>query len=255
MITTEVVDETAKGVQVDDLGESYRVSVAGMERVFADGARHCDERARAAAVFIAVTLELFAPEAPGARPSPPALSASPPPPEEPLLLREHWTVDLEAGGQIALAPVRDLPVAAGGALRWAIGKRQVSLVLGVSGPHRVLLPLAEGQAQLLRVPIDFDFRGGIRRGRWEAAGELGLALTVLSAEGQGLPMNTSANWVAVGLRASLLGRLWLAPRIAVMAAVEALFSQTRDLALDSTVIGTVPPLWLGALLGLVVRIH
>src|SRR5436190_5216433 len=81
----EAMRTTAGATRVSDLGDRFEVTVLGQTRQYPDATRDCAERARVAAVFIALAVRppVFAPPSP---PSPPAVVRSvapPPPPAEP----------------------------------------------------------------------------------------------------------------------------------------------------------------------------
>src|SRR6266498_3423098 len=59
-------------VRVDDLGDRFELAAAGQTRQYLDTARDCSERARVAAVFIALALN------PPAAPTTPRVEAGPP---------------------------------------------------------------------------------------------------------------------------------------------------------------------------------
>ena len=87
-------------VLIEDLGESFSVSVAGETRRFDDPKRECAERARLAAVFVALVLDpLHVPfaetkkEPPKPEPPPEPPPEPAPPPSEPEPQREESTID------------------------------------------------------------------------------------------------------------------------------------------------------------------
>jgi hypothetical protein len=100
-------------------------------------------------------------------------------------------------------------------------------------------------------------RGSIARGRLELSAEAGPMLTVLLAGGQGLQTNTGATRADPGLRAAIIVRLRATARLAPFLAVDAAVSpRSYPLVLDDgRQLGATPRLWLGASLGLALRIH
>ncbi len=116
-----------------DLGGAFEVTAAGQTRRYADPARDCAERARDAAVFVALmlnppTLQLLPEE-----PQPPAVSTVAPPP--PPTGSSRW-------GALALALRYDAAAgggssalgggAFGGELRGTVGRRSLGLVAAVA---------------------------------------------------------------------------------------------------------------------------
>src|SRR5579871_888246 len=266
-----VVFDPAGAIEVIDLGDRYRVKAAGRERQFVDRARRCDERARAAAVFVAIELERAPPAPtppPPTTPAPPTVTPAPPTAAPAATMatpavtrapvaaaaRSELHVDAEATG--ALAVDFGAQVAGGGAARFVASWRFLGVALGVGGLSTVTLPLDRGAATLSRVPLDLDARALVRRGRLEGAVDLGVALVALTASGQGFAVDRGATVLDVALRAALVGKLWLGERLALLASVETVAGRSRPLALaDGAVVGATPPAWLTVALGVAVRIR
>jgi hypothetical protein len=79
-------------IDVSDLGDSFRVEVAGVDRTFADPERRCQERANTAAAFVSLTLD------------PPTLPKRPPPRPPHLRVRPPLVVTLQAAAMVDGAP-------------------------------------------------------------------------------------------------------------------------------------------------------
>jgi len=271
-------------LRVIDRGASYRVEVAGAARDFPDEARRCSDRARAAAVFATLTLD---PPALAAPPTPPTPSAPPSPtvppaptaPAPPIafaapapVARERgggagrWLralrVELELGGRFEVAPPAGSSTVlldGGGALHLAVGTAHLALVVGGAGlaPASFRPPgLAAGSARLLRAPFDLDLRASLRRSRIELSVEAGLAITVLAASGEGFATNLGQTIADVGVHAGLLVRVWLGGRLAPYFALDALGSpRSYPLVASGAVVDSTPRLWIGATLGLAIKLH
>ncbi len=239
-----VAGEPAEGdheVRISDGGARYGVTVDGVERTENDEARRCDERARTAAVLVALALET------------PSFG---PPPVPPALPRRKAWVELEAAGLVEAGT--SAPLTGGAALRLSAGNDRIAGVLGVSGvaPGSWSFTGAES-AQVTRVPIDAGLRATLRRGPVELAGDLGLSATVLKVSGTGFGATVDGRGVEWGLRAAGTFRLRAGPRLAPFVSVEALYAPAPHRLVidpgDRTI--TLPYLWLGLLLGAAVRIQ
>jgi hypothetical protein len=248
-------------VRVADEGERYRVVIAGAARTVEDGARRCDERARTAAVFVVLVLQppsVAIDEAPVAAPPPgPPLRAAPvtPPPTGSTGPR----VEVELSAQLALPvrPVFDGAVTAGGGVRIGVGGSLVSVTAGAALLAPATLRLPTGSVDLLRAPFDVDLRLAGRRGSVEVAGELGLAVALLHAQGHGFTVDESAFGAEVGVRAAGHLRWWLTDRVGVSLALQAVAvpAPARLIVSPAGVVGEAPFLWLAASFGAVVRLH
>ncbi len=248
-------------VQLWDEGTSYRVRVGtSAEKEFVDSARRCDERAKAVAVFIAVTTGLFEASA-----APPAPSLQPPPPSTPqppasssvdVRARIRARIELELAGLFGGAPNAD--VTGGGSARFAItahragGQVGVGGSIGAAGLAPTSLDLAGGRARLIRVPADVSLRFQYRRGRWQLDADAGLSLAVLIVSGQGLANPTRQTVLDLGVRGALSATLWLSRRVAPFVSLEATGSPSRyQLAVhDSGIVGQTPAIWIAGALGI-----
>ena len=244
-------------VRLIDLGHSYRVSAAGQTRELVDESRSCKERARVAAVFAALMLHppVVVPPSPPIAP-PPQLTL-PAPPALPTR-RSRLFADLEFGGLFDSAPRASSSLFSGGAeVRATIGGKIAGVALGIGGLSSTSLALPTGHAQLTRIPIDLSLRLSLRRARFDFAGDLGLAATVLLADGVDITSTQRAIHLDLGLRLGALVRLWVHPRIAPYLALHATISP-RPENLQIEPIGTVetlPIAWIGISAGLSVKLH
>src|SRR5207237_3879135 len=116
---TEAPVPNGQPPRVTDLGDRFQVDAAGQTGAFVDVARDCTERARVAAVFIALALSPpAAPERPAPPPPPP-----PPPPPAPGPPRRWFELAVEArlDGASFGAPAKTR-LAWGGEVRAALGR-------------------------------------------------------------------------------------------------------------------------------------
>jgi len=270
---------TAVSVVVADEGDRYRARAGGVERVFVDGERRCAQRARAAAVFAA--LSLSPPEVPGpaasseaapvpapaetpapaaaapevAETSAPAAAgvataetAAPAPPSPGLAWRRALRVDLEpallAGLSLQTRPLPEF----GAGLRVAAGGERLALVLGVfasSTTFAAASPTAggtPGSFLLLRVPVDLGLRARlIERRRLRLDVEAGALLGALVAVGRGFDGAKTSAVFDPGVRLALLLRLPLTARLAALVGVEgSLTPQARPLSVTDAAGALVP---------------
>ena len=77
------VDPLPSDFRLADLGDAFEVTAGGQVQRYADAARDCAERARVAAVFVALAMNPLSLEAPRPPPPVPPLAIQPPPPPEP----------------------------------------------------------------------------------------------------------------------------------------------------------------------------
>lgn len=254
----------------------YRVTVLGRERRFSDPGGHCDERARAAAVFVALEIDppRLLPD-----PAPPASTLAPTPPRAPgggaapprAPQRIDLDMDMEAGPALLFAPrggrgEGDL-LALGLDLRALLCGGAFCGALGVAGlpvaPAPLTLRLAGASAGLLRVPLHLSARARLRRGRLEAGIELGGVLAVLLLEGLDLPGSVAPLPREVrlegGVRLQGLLRVWVRPGLALVCGLEAQVAPTPySLVIEveaegARVLGRTPAAWLSLQVGLAAR--
>ncbi len=235
-------------ITISDDGTTFRVLAAGQERSFADPVRECLERARHAAVFVALALD------------PPAVSgARPPEPEraellvEPAVTKRASHVDVALGALFESAPGSSprADVRAGGvALRVRWGRE-------LYGPGSLHLQTAA--AKVLWFPIDTALGLNIRSADYELGGELGPAVTVFGVLGQDL-VGARRQWRAdLGARVAATGRAWIGERFGFFLSVQAAaFVRPYKLRVDPTgpesEVGATPWLWWGGTAGIFTRI-
>jgi hypothetical protein len=256
---------------ISDRGERYVVTVGEHAKTYVDSSRNCVERARVAAVFIALVL------APDAQPSPaPSATASSTPrasaapaPKPPAVAqpppRRRW-LRVDARGALALAPAKGL-TAPGGELGLAIGWGMFGASaecgwfsgasMNIEGGGSVLLrrfPCALGPAlQLLP-----------GAGRFEMNVAAGVALGGVLASGRGFSTNfDSSPRLEVGARAAVDAGLHLGAPEAGPAGTASLARLTPNIGFEITyypvtydldvtlrgVASKTPSLWAGVTVG------
>jgi len=238
----------APAIEVVDVGDAFRVTVNGRQREYRDESRDCARRARMAAVFAAIALELPLPQEPAPREaalrSPASTPAAPP-----------WT----ATTQVEIGPAFESSVGAsddvalvGASARVAVGAGRVKGGGGVA----VLAPGGDATIGALtvshtHVPIDVGVRVVALATRWELSADAGVSGGWLRMRASGVDGAGSATVLEWGARAGavLRYRAWqrLAPFIGAAAQVVAFPSDLY--VLPRGVIGQAPRVWLSASAG------
>jgi hypothetical protein len=230
-------------------GSRYSVTVRGAERLI-DGTRQsCDERARAAAVVVA--LALFPPPV-APHGSPTAVRTAVP--------RGHWLdARIAVGALLDLAPLDrgGAAPAAGLGVRAFVGSRRVGAVLGLGAVAWSTSTLDAVVVRSRRFPIDLGARVIIRVGPLDLAGELGGTMALLSLGGPGLDARTDATRLEAGVRVGALVRPAWRRRWAPFLAIESVFvARPFELAIEPRgVVATTPRARMGVLAGVEVRLR
>ena len=248
--------------RVIDLGDRFEVVAAGQRAQYVDPARDCRERARTAAVFIALAL------------NPPEL---PSPPPEPLAPRAPATVEAAAppstvtGGEAAAstwmaagaaaridgawagdAPAQTI-LMVGGEIRGAVGRRGVALVAtaGVLAPATARFEAVPVRQQRFPCSLGVTATGGTAGG-FQVAGDAAVVLAPFTLHGEGLQPGAATLRLDVGARLALAVRSPpVAKRSIFFVEVHAeAFPRPYHLDVGPLgTIGTTSKLWLGAAVG------
>jgi len=261
-VTAESGPAAPADAAIKDEGSQYRVSIAGQEREFVDNARQCAERARHAAVFVALVLDPpMIPEPSDAPPAPPAPPAAAPPslpPAEraatPSRAPPTFTaLDLSLGAILQVAPSAGerRTTVASGVMAWVRAKRGFHLALG-AGVLRGAFEFDGVVADAWWVPIHLAAGMGFESDRWELGAELGPSVGILSVLARDLPQAQNQIRLEWGVRAAGFSRLWFSKNIALHLSGEALVRPSRyALLIDPEgQVGLTPVLWLGGSAGL-----
>ena len=228
---------------VTDLGQHYRVSLAGEVRAYEDFARDCEERARVAAVFAAITLE--PPEVAERAKSPAPLPA------------RRRQLELRLGGLAELGVERsDRTFIAGGELRGAWVGQILGMEIGAGAESPATLAWGDYRAQITRFPLDVGVRAVLRRTRAVASLSAGLAVTVFNLHGEGaaLPVHDDGTRVDLGLRSAVSVLLLPAARFSPFLGLHVSVSPKPYAVVVDPVgqVGSTPQVWVGATLGIAV---
>jgi hypothetical protein len=263
----------ARRVRVRDLGLEYAIELEHTERRQRDPERNCEERARVAAVFIALNVnpkrpaeadtagtpntEALAPSAGGA----PATSSTRPASstsnsaDRPARSANVLHVGLGAFASVMFAPQQTAVAPGGGATVW-LELSALRLALSAALMGKVALPLSPrepgGSAELWRVPLAANVGYLWRASRFALAPSLGIALDVLRMQGRGLGQSEHALRVNVGVDLELLASVSLRDRLALLASVSgAWFPRGYELRVEPAPRrAEAPELWLAGQLGI-----
>lgn len=247
LVDTPAPAERGRTVHIIDLGRRHIVMIEGHRREFVDDLKQCAERAKVAAVFIALVVE-------------PPVVAAPSSPPSPVVTRREPRVDLEVGGlfDIGLSADAEGSLLSGGAvLRLFAGTAHVGAVLSIAGLSPTTLEFTAVSAKLTRVPMALALRGAFDVKRIRLAGDLGLSGTVVIAEGLAADAHETPTGFELGVYAAAMIELWMHRRVAPFLALQAVVAPVPyRLALhDQGVIGHTPYVWIGLSLGVAVKIR
>jgi hypothetical protein len=193
---------------VVDLGDRFQVAAGGQTRQYDDDGRDCVERARIAAVYIALALNppMFqAPPPPPPPPSPPIVErpapAAPPAADTGASRWGRLGIAARVDGAAAGAPSSSTAIAAGGELRGAFGWRG----LGVAASAGILSSTTNSFASVpvseRRFPCSIALTAHHRLATsLEIAGDLGVALVPFTLAGEGLQTSDASTRLDVGAR-------------------------------------------------------
>ena len=244
---------------VRDRGNVYSIDILGVHREIADAARACDERARAAAVAIALVLDppKIEPSVeeppPDAQPPVPPLSSTLPVDDRP----SNYPIAIELGALLVVAPGE--PAATGGArLAVAAGYGGFAAVLSTSVSAPIAIAAAPTVVDLTRIPLGGSLRVDLlssAHGRVDLSCELGIEAALLFASARGLATNATQTRAEISVSTSATVHVWLTPRAGLLLAAHVVLDP-RPYELDIEPVGqvaTTPWLWLGLSLGVAVR--
>jgi hypothetical protein len=252
-------DPTALHVELRPEGEGFHVRAGDVERDFTGG--DCAERARKAAVFVALVLAPPTVEMPP-EPAAAAPSTAPgetiartavvlPPPSPAAPSGPPW-LQLDVAAALETAP-RDANnlVAGGGEIGVFIGGARVGAVATLSGLTPTDMQVGTTGAQLTRTPAAFGIRGRARSGRVGFAADAALTTALLTVRGLDPSYGAQSERFEVGARVGARIEVWPWSRIAVFAAARLdIVPDTYELALPGAgMVGTTPGWWIGGVIG------
>jgi hypothetical protein len=236
-----VPSDAAMTLVLVDLGARYQVSLDGQTREYADPARDCEERARIAAVFAAITME---PPEVAARARPPAPSPA-----------SRRQMELRVAGLTDVGVKRSSQAfTAGGELRGALVGQHWGIEIGAGAEWPATLAWGAYRAQITRFPLDLGVRGVLRRAH--AVGSLSAGVAVvpftLRGEGTGLPVHDGGTRMDLGLRSSISVTFLPAARFSPFVGLHVLVSPKSYVVVVDPVgqVGSTPQVWVGATFGI-----
>jgi hypothetical protein len=239
--------------RVADLGDAFEVTAGGQVQRYADAARDCIERARVAAVFVALAMNPLSLEAPRPPPpaEPPATKSPPPPPER----ERNWLfagVAARVDGAVGAASDATSGVTVGGEIDAAFGRGSwgIEATAGLVTPTHNTVASVEVSQQRFPCSLSASFRR--RAGaHLELGAAVGAALTPFTLHGQGLDMTMPVTRFDAGARVKLELRV-TGPILEPFANVHVeYFPRTYEVAVAPLGnIGTTAPLQIGLSVGL-----
>ncbi len=233
----EVSDHPASSdARVIDRGPTFGVEVAGIDRRFGDVARDCVERARQAAVFIALNLK--------------------PAPSEPadIEVAPRLQVGVHASGELAYSRAQQrFAPGAGGGLWLAYGALRFAFSAALLFANEISVRSAEvgASARLMRVPLVWSGSYQLRLERFSVGPLLGAALDVLHMRGQGVARAQTKLRANLGVIGGLDSVLRVSPTLSVVARIGiTVFPRAYSLSIAPLGPGgQTPKLWFSANLG------
>jgi len=245
--------------EIEDRGESYTVNVAGASREVRDPGRHCLERARVAAVFLALNLP-----SPPAPPSPPPMTAPRPqsPDRSERDLAPHDAAPLRDPRAFEMRPfaLADAAWGAGVAstgvgLAASVRLGSIAITLLGAATTSTTPYQANGEPtrfELRRLPFAALLGWDESLGILELGAETGLALDVLRFDGKAVPHAEQALRVNPGLRLNAVLRVRASRRLAAeLMPIVAWFPRPYLVRVEpSRLLAETPRFWLGVSLGL-----
>jgi hypothetical protein len=254
-------------VDIDDLGESYRVTVSkdgsSVRKNYSDPGRDCEGRARFAAVFAVLTV--MPPElgpdalAPPKPPPPPAPPPVPPPPARRVVVAPPAPAlpplaHIELGALFAYAPAilkaPDLSTF-GGELRVALGRGAVAATLSVAYTARSKFELDGVRGDVSQLPASAGLRLHSELVSWDVAADLGVLAVLESVRATNLFVVKNESALELGGRAGVSFERPIGAHFAPFIGAYAwLVPGPRNIsALPQGVLGNLPYLWIGGTVG------
>jgi len=240
------VPARAGAAAVTDRGDRFSVSAAGQTRELADPARDCDERARAAAVFIALALN------PPLAPAPPPVRDVPAPPPAAPVESARW-LELAAAARLDGGGAAETPLAIGVELGAAAGWRWLGLAAtaGILAPTETRYSSVTVRQQ--RFPLSLAITARRRLSPLFAiSGAAGAALVPLTLRAQDIAGAPTSTRLDAGLRLALELHVHATGPLAPFVGLHAeIFPRAYELDADPLgQVGSTGGLWLGGSLGL-----
>ena len=248
------LDPLPSDFRLADLGDAFEVTVGGQVQRYADAARDCTERARVAAVFVALAMNppSLEPSRPPPPPPPPAVQQRQPPPA-PEPDRSWLSVGVAARVDGAVGGGSDATsgATAGGELDVALGKGSFGIEASAGVVTSTQNTIASVQVTQQRFPCSLSATFRRRASaHLEIGAGLGAALTPFTLHGQGLDTTLPVTRFDAGARLALelrVARTALAPFANLHVEY---FPRTYEIAVAPLGnIGTTAPLQIGLSVG------
>jgi hypothetical protein len=245
--------------EIEDLGESYTVNVAGASREVRDPGRQCLDRARVAAVFLALNLPSSPPPPPPPRTAAPRVQ-SPDNLERDLVAHVAPPTRLLRAFEMrpfALAEAAQGAGVASTGVGLAASLRFGSVAITLLGAATTATTPYQGNGEptrfeLRRLPFAALLGWETSLGMLGVGAETGLALDVLRFDGKTVPHAEQALRVNPGLRFNAVLRVRASRRLsAELMPIVAWFPRTYLVRVEpSQLLAETPRFWLGVSLGL-----
>lgn len=238
----------AAQVAVTDDGDGYTVVIGQVQRTVPDRARDCLERARVAAVFVAMNLSELEPKPPAPKASAPEVPSAPaaPTPNGP-----QFSARLELSGAIA----RGTSLAPGGALGVALRYPTLELgfTTGALGPARLSTLGSSARESVVLWQFPATLRAALvgHYGGLSLAPSLGLSWELLRAVGEGAAHSDAGYRSQVGGVVGLEARAYIGARWqALLGADMRVFPRSYELFVaGGESLAKTPAAWLVLTLG------
>lgn len=231
--------------KVSDQGDRFSVAAAGQVQQYADPGRDCEERARAAAVFIALALNPpLAP--PGPAPTVRDAPAPPPPPASARWLDLAVAARADGGPGQAVGPAIGAEIHAAAGWRW-LG---VAATAGILAPSEGTYSSITVRQQRFPLSLALTARRDVSQ-RLAIAGAAGAALVPLTVRATAIDGGPSSTRLDAGIRLAFELRFRATPRLAPFVDLHAeFFPRAYELQVDPLgTIGSTGRLWLGVSAG------
>jgi hypothetical protein len=234
-------------IAIADLGATYRVRAAGRIRVYHDEARACGERARVAALFIALAIDPA--DTVAAAPPPAIVAAAPPPPPPAAAARP--LIDLEIG------PAFDVGLGAGtttlapaGLIGVVVGRGRLAALVAIAPDLPADASAGSARLRQWRAPVTLGVRARLGHERVQPYAELGLAAGPIGARGRDLVSPSAAVSLELGVAAALGLRIGGRTGGFLVARGEVVPDPPEVFALPAGPTGHTARVWIGAAAGL-----
>jgi len=197
-------DPLPSDFRIVDLGDAFEVTASGQVQRYADAARDCAERARVAAVFVALAMNPPSLEAPRPPPPPPSVVPPPQPPPPPEGLWLSLGVAARVDGAVGGGSDATSGATAGGEIDVAFGRGSFGVEATAGAMTSTENTVVSVQVKEQRFPC--SLAATIHRrpsAHLELGAALGASLTPFTLHGQGLDTTLPVTRFDAGARLAL----------------------------------------------------